>query len=108
MMAERKTYFISLDKQTISEVSVPDTVEYEIYVTDDELEKFKTLIRDNDHRDFWYAMKNIVFKPFAEKEVDEMRQQDDDNLIQAYQFIYQYGTEETRQKLTEVGFKPKS
>jgi|SRR5690625_729417 len=108
MMPERKSYFISLDKQRISEVSVPDTIEYEVYVTNDELETFRSLIRDNDHRDFWYAMSNIVFKPFEENEVDEMRKQDDDNLMKAYRFIYHYGTDETRQKLAEIGFNEKS
>lgn len=107
-MAKQSTYFISLDKQRISDISVPDTVEYEVYVTEEELVMFKELIRENEQRDFWYAMKNIIFKPFAEKEVDDMRQQDDENLMKAYQFIYQYGTQQTRRKLIEMGFEANS
>ena len=106
-MPEKKAYFISLDKNTISEVSVPDTTEYEVLVTNDELEIYKSLVEKSDHRDFSYALKNIVFKPFAEEEPEEMRKKDDDNLMQVFQFLYKYGTEETKKKLEEVGYEKK-
>lgn len=108
MMTERQSYFISLDKERIDEISIPDTTEYEVLLTNEELEVFKRLIRDNDHRDFWYAMKNITFLPFNENEVDEMRKQDDDNLMKAYKLIYRYGTDETKRKLQDMGFKEES
>lgn len=107
-MENKKTYFISFDKETISEVSVPDTVEYEVYVTKEELEEFKSLIRENERRDFWFATRNLLLKPFNEKEVDDMRREDDDNLMKAFQFIYRYGAVETKEKLKEIGFNPKS
>ena|SRR5690625_5214192 len=107
-MVNKKTYFISFDKETISEVSVPDTVEYEVYVTKEELEEFKSLIRENEQRNFWFATRNLLLKPFNEKEVDGMRQESDDNLMKAFQFIYRYGTVETKGKLREIGFDLKS
>lgn len=42
------------------------------------------------------------------KEVDGMRQESDDNLMKAFQFIYRYGTVETKEKLSEIGFDLKS
>lgn len=104
-MPEKKSYFISLDKERIDEISIPDTTEYEVMLTNEELEVIKRLIIDNDHRDFWYAMKNITFKSFDEKRVDDMRKEDDDNLMKTYKLIYHYGTDETKQKLREIGFK---
>jgi len=104
-MSEKKSYFISLDKERIDDISIPDTIEYEVLLTNEELEVVRRLIRDNDHRDFWYAMKNITFTSFNEKEVDDMRKEDDDNLMRTYQLIYRHGTEETRQKLRDMGFR---
>ncbi len=107
MVHERKSYFISMDKQRIDETSIGDTTEYEVIVNSDELETFKSYIAANNTRDFWFAMQNITFKPFNEVEVDDMRVEDDDNLMKAYQFIYAHGTEETKRKLGEIGFTDK-
>lgn len=104
-MIERRAYYISLEKRTISEISVPDTTEYEVWVTPDELEFFNKLLKENDRNDFWFAMVNIPLKPFAEKEVDDMRKEDYDNLMKMYQFLYKYGTQETKRKLEEVGYE---
>jgi|GEM_PF-1448901 len=107
-MENKKTYFISLDKKTISEVSVPDTVEYEVYVTKEELEEFKSLIRENEQQEFSFATRNLLLKPFNEMEVDDMREESDDNLMKEFQFMYRHGTLETKEKLNEVGFDTKS
>lgn len=104
MEEKRKTYFISLDKRTVNKVSVPDTVEYEVKATPSEIVGFESILRDIDKNDFTYAAKNIPFKPFAEVEADEMRQESDDNLMEAFQFIYNFGTKETREKLKEIGY----
>lgn len=103
-MPEKQVYYISLDKRTISKVSVPDTTEYAIVVTENELETITSLLEENDKHDFWFAMKNIPLKPFNEREVDDMRQEDYDNLMKVYQYIYEFGTPETREKLAEVGY----
>lgn len=105
MEEKRKSYFISLDKRTVSEVSVPDTVEYEVIAKPSEIVMFESILRDNDSKDFTFAVKNIPFKPFAEGEVDEMRQESDDNIMEVYEFMYNFGTEETREKLKEVGYR---
>lgn len=104
MALERKSYFISMDKQRIDKESIGDTAEYEVLVTSDELETFKSYIAANNTRNFWFAMQNITFKPFNEVEVDDMRAEDDENLMKAYKFIYAHGTEETKRKLAEIGF----
>lgn len=104
-MAETKDlYYISLDKRRVSKVSVPDTVEYEVHATPSDIVRFKVLLEENDGRDGSFALFNMPLKPFAEVEVDEMRDESNDNLIKAYEFMYSFGTEETREKLKEVGY----
>src|SRR5699024_2256973 len=103
-MTEKKSSFISLDKERIDDISIPDTTEYEVLLTNEELQVIRQLSRDNDHRDYWYEMINIVFTSFNEDEVYDMRQEDDVNLMRTYNVIYQYGTEETKQNQRDMGF----
>lgn len=105
-MQKKRTYFISLDKNKILQVSVPDTVEYEVSVTEEELEEIRSLMKTYKHRDFEFITKNVLLKPFAEEEVDEMRKNDDDNLMLVYAFIYQHGTEKTKEMIIEMGYNP--
>lgn len=104
MTNKKDYYYISLVKGTVSKVSVPDTVEYEVYATPADIEKLNRLLEENHERDVSFAALNIPFKPFAEGEVDEMREKDDDNLDEVFKFLYTFGTDETREKLKEVGY----
>ena len=101
-MVERKTYYVSLDKETITEVSIPDTAEYEIEATQEELAVFRTILDRNKKENFWFGMKNLVITPFAEDDVEDKREQMDDNLMAAFQFIYDHGTEKTKRDLEEA------
>lgn len=100
----KDSYYISLDKHTVSKVSIPGTVEYEVYATPSDIVRFKELLGENEDRDTSFALVNILFKPFDEVEVDRMRERSDTNLIKAFEFIYTFGTNETREKLKEVGY----
>lgn len=102
-MDTRKSYFVSLDKETITEISIPDTAEYEIVVTQEELEQLRILMSRNGNENFWFAMRNLIFKPFAEGEVESMRETMDENLMSIYQFLFDYGTNETKEKLASAG-----
>lgn len=103
-MTSKKSYFISMDKETITEVSIADTAEYEVLANTEEITYFKSLLRENEGTDFWFAMRNVAFKPFNEEEPEKMRRREDDNILRAYQFIYDHGTLETKEKLREIGF----
>lgn len=107
-MTTKKSYFISMDKETITEVSIADTAEYEVLANIEEITYFKSLLRENESTDFWFAMRNIAFKPFNEEEPEKMRRREDDNILRAYQFIYDYGTAETKEKLRSIGFHASS
>lgn len=103
-MATKKRYFISMDKGTITEVSIGDTTEYEVLANTEEITYFKSLLRDNERTDFWFAMRNIAFKPFDEEEPEKMRRRENDNILRAYQFLFDFGTPETKEKLRAIGF----
>lgn len=104
MENKKDYYYISLVKGTVTEMSIPDTAEYEVYATPADIEKITKLLDENHDRDVSFAALNIPFKPFAEDEVDKMREKDDDNLTEVFEFLYKLGTQETREKLKEVGY----
>lgn len=104
MENKKDYYYISLAKGTISKVSVPDTVEYEVYATSSDIQRFNALLEENHERDISFVTKNVPFKPFAEDEADQMRAKNDNTLTEAFEFLYKFGTEETREKLKEVGY----
>ncbi len=103
MEEQRKTYYISLAKREVSEANTPE-MEYEVYATATEMVKFEALMNANDDNEFFFAVKNLPFKPFAEREVEGLREETHDNNIHAYEFLYKFGTEETREKLKEIGY----
>src|SRR5699024_8582374 len=102
-MVAKQSFFVSLAKETITEVSIPDTTEYEIIATEEEIDEIKALLRDNEHHNISFAASNLPVKPFSEQEVDRKRQHEHDNLLRIYHLLYKYGTMETKQKLNEIG-----
>src|SRR5690625_6690202 len=103
MEEEKKTYYVSLSNRTISDVDTPDK-EFEVYAKPSEIVKFERLNQSNKENDFIFAAKTMPFKPFAEHEADEMREETHENYLEAYHFLYRHGTEETREKLKEIGY----
>ncbi len=103
----KKTYYISLDERTVSKVSFAGRNEYEVYATPSDIARFEVLFDENHDRDLYYALIDIPFKPFAEGEVDEMREESEANIVDIYKFIYNFGTKETREKLKSLGYHHK-
>src|SRR5699024_11833093 len=95
MEEKKKTYYVSLSNREISDIDTPET-EFEVYVKPSEMVKFERLILSNKENDFIFAAKTMPFKPFAEHEADEMREETRENYMEAYHFLYEHGTEETR------------
>lgn len=103
MLQLRKSYFVSLDKETINDVSVPDTNEYEIKATECEIKELNVLFKEKDKRE-----KNAVeylAKPFNEWGADEERKAYDSYLMTIYKHLYKLGTPETKQKITRMRIK---
>src|SRR5690625_7792607 len=103
MEEEKKIYYISLSNRTISDIDTPEK-EFTVYAKPSEMVKFERLIQSNKENDFIFAAKTMPFKPFAEHEADEMSEETRENYMEAYHFLYEHGTEETREKVKEIGY----
>lgn len=103
MMTDRKSYFVSLEKAHISEVSVPDSTEYEILATEDELKQLEQLF--NQKEDHEKKAVEFLAKPFNEWGADDERDAYDTKLIDIYNLIYQLGTNETKEKINKMGLR---
>src|SRR5699024_4676118 len=103
MEEKKKTYYVSSRKREISDNDTPET-DFEVNAKPSEMVKFQRLIQSQKENDFIFAAKTMPFKPFAEDEADEMREETRENYMEAYHFLYEHGTEETREKLKEIGY----
>jgi len=50
-MNQRKTYFVSIDKEKITETAVGDIIEYKIEADDEELQNLKNLFRQKSEKE---------------------------------------------------------
>lgn len=97
----RKKYFVTVDTEEISEVSLPDDgIEYEIYATPEEVKEIEVLFarKDENAKD---AVK-FVGKPFDEWGADAKRNKYEAYLITLYRKLYELGTDETKKKIKEL------
>ncbi|GIO24573.1 hypothetical protein [Oceanobacillus sp. J11TS1] len=100
-MMTRKKYFVTVDTEEISEVSLPDDgIEYEIYATPEEVKEIEVLFarKDENAKD---AVK-FVGKPFDEWGADAKRNKYEAYLITLYRKLYELGTDETKKKIKEL------
>src|SRR5699024_10976394 len=127
MMPLRKSYFVSLDKQEITDVYIPDTTELEIKETENKIEELNNLYTKKDKREKKIKeteneneeLNNLIkekdkreknaveflIKPFNEWGADDEREAYDDYLISIYDELYKLGTPETKQKIKRMRIK---
>ncbi|UUI04113.1 hypothetical protein NP439_05350 [Oceanobacillus jeddahense] len=97
----RKKYYVTVDTEEISEVSLPDNgIEYEIYATPEEVKEIEVLFtrKEQNAKD---AVK-FVGKPFDERPVDAKRANYEGDLIALYRKLYDLGTDETKKEIKEL------
>lgn len=97
----RKKYYVTVDTEEISEVSLPENgIEYEILATPEEIKEIEVLFarKEKNAKD---AVK-FVGKPFDERPVDAKRDNYETYLIALYRKLYDLGTNETRNKIKEL------
>src|SRR5690625_1675740 len=96
-MEERKSYFVSIEKEEITEVSIPDTTEFEIKATDSDIAELNNLFREKNKSE----KKTVVFvvKALNDWGADDEIEEYDIYLRSIYNLLYQLGTLETKQKI---------
>lgn len=104
MADERKRYFISLDKREVNEKDTPAAGDFEVYASPAEIERYRSYVEENSDIEKEYGSMMLPFKPLAQDKVDEMSEEMNENMMKEIEFIYDFGTDETREKLKEMGF----
>lgn len=101
-MNEKKQYFVTVDKEDIREMSIPESgTEYEIYASPNEIKEMEMLFVEKGKN----AKDAVKFlgKPFDEWGADDERNGYEANLIKIYQKLYDLGTPATKEKIKEIG-----
>ncbi|TQS75569.1 hypothetical protein DX933_04640 [Ornithinibacillus gellani] len=101
-MNEKQIYYVTVDKEDIRTMSVPDSgIEFEIEASTDEVEEIRDLFKKKKS----HAVKAVEYlaKPFDEFSVDDERYGYDAHLMEIYRRIYLLGTDDTKQKMREMG-----
>jgi len=102
-MTEKKHYYVSVDKQDITDVPIPDHgIEYEIVANASEVEELQQLFMSAAKHEK-NAAKFIALRPFDEWGADAEREGYSDNIIKVYETLYKLGTVETKDKISQLG-----
>lgn len=102
-MKTKNNFFVTMDTKEIRDISIDDNrVEYEIVANEQELMEIKQMFQtmEKESKD---AVEDISINPFDEAKVDNERETYDQSLISVYQRLYELGTEETKNKIKELG-----
>lgn len=97
----KKQYFVSVNSGDISEVPIPDEGQFEIIATSEEIKNIQYLFNQMDE-ETKSGLKYLA-RPFNEQKVDEKRAQNEKDLIQVYQLLFEYGTRETKENIKSFG-----
>ena len=99
--APKKTYYVSVQAQTVLEEQGAAAYEFEIEATEDEVTKLVELFEDqmeNEHDTHERAM--IPAMPYHYDKENDLY---DANLKEIYRAIYEMGTPETRKHIENMG-----
>ncbi|PAD15898.1 hypothetical protein [Shouchella clausii] len=99
----RKRYFVTIDMamMRLSTTKTPDnSIQYEIYATDEEADKIKALLEQIRSEDF--REEQVFQHPFQEKKADQEKEATQNELQELYQIIYDLGTIETKEVVKDL------
>src|SRR5699024_2583041 len=91
-------------KREVNEKDTPDAGDFEVYASPAEIERYRSYVEENSDIEKEYGSMMLPFKPLAQDKVDEMSEEMNENMMKEIEFIYDFGTDETREKLKEMGF----
>ncbi|WP_017728955.1 hypothetical protein [Halalkalibacterium ligniniphilum] len=103
---KKESYYVNLNPismDTLSPTPANDgqTIEYEIEVTPDEKKALEDLLHDVQAHDMELG-NMFTFRHFDDLTGDSDRNEYQRGLNDIFEAIYQYGTNETKQKLDEI------
>lgn len=98
---EKKTYYITLVNGEIMTSATDSPWQYKIEATEDEIIKLREIFDSSDDNSVYDFLRAHV--PFVEYHQDRTNDQYDQNLLRAYQMIYDLGDEEAKSHISGIG-----
>ncbi|QHE53336.1 hydrolase [Pontibacillus sp. HMF3514] len=103
MEEEKKTFYINLGSQEISQIKEGNNDAFTIQATEEEMFRLRQVLNEvfnADERSFWRS--HIPFRHYSK---DEDNDEYDYEMRHAYQMIYDLGDEKTKAFIEEIGMK---
>lgn len=97
----KKTYYISVGNGEIMTSATDSPWQFQIEATDDEITKLREIFDSSDENSVYDFLRAHL--PFVEYHNDATNDQYDQNLLRAYNMIYELGDDEARAHLDQIG-----
>jgi hypothetical protein len=101
IMEQKKTYYIDISSGEITQSASDSPWNYQIEATPEEIQTLRTYFDQNEKADLVNFFRAHI--PFLEYHYDKENDVQDYQLKQVYQFIYQYGSDDTKQHIESMG-----
>ena len=100
-MEQKKTYYIDISSSEITQSASDSPWNYQIKATPEEIQTLRTYFDQNEKADLVNFFRAHI--PFLEYHYDKENDVQDHQLKQVYQFIYQHGSDITKQHIESMG-----
>lgn len=101
---EKKQYFVSVHHGLIQTVRNEDG-EFEVWLTDEELSGLQDRLRALQEDEEYSFRRSFV--PYKSADHDDAIEQFDEKTVEIYQYLRDYGTDETRELINSMRVIPK-
>ncbi|MEN1970294.1 hydrolase [Lentibacillus sp. N15] len=98
---EKKTFYINMGSQEISQMKYGNNEELVIYATENEANELRRKMTEMDDANFRAFFRAHV--PIMPYHHDQPNDDYDSGMTDAFQMIYDLGSEETRKHITDMG-----
>jgi hypothetical protein len=100
-MEQKKIYYIDISSGEITQSASDSPWNYQIEATSEEIQTLRTYFDQNEKADLLNFFRAHI--PFLEYHFDKENNVQDHQLKQIFQFIYQYGSDDTKQHIESMG-----
>jgi hypothetical protein len=97
---EKKKYYITVGTQEISQIKPESPYEFEIEATDEEVRQLREIFDEAYAADFMSFFRAHV--PYVQYHEDKPNDIYDNDLLQAYRLIHEFGTSETKEHIESM------
>src|SRR5699024_2197788 len=100
----KKTYFVNIASREISQIPFQNNTSFKIHATGDEVQLLRNKMNGLDYGDnLSFVRAHIPIYPYHHDKGNDLY---DDNMIQAYQLIYELGDDSTQSHIDSMDILP--